>query len=693
MYERFTDNARRVMQLANQEAQRFNHEYIGTEHILLGLVKNGRGVGADILKNLDVDLRKIRLEVEKIVQPGPEMVTMGKLPQTPRAKKVIEFAMEEARNLNHNYVGTQHLLLALLRDAEFPAAQVLMNLGLDLVRVREQVQNIDDPDAEFEGKPPTPVSAGKTKTPVIDSFCRDLTAAAASGEQAAVGRDTEVEELVRVLCRHTLHNALLISPRGVEHESVVQGLVQRIVTDDVPRRLLGCRVVRLDIMMLIAGTKYRGQYEERVKAIQNEARRNSQTIVVIDGAEWIRTAGRDWEHKMAMLSFLQASETYSIRLIFLMSADMLDNDDSSAEALASSCETIHIEPPSGETLRQLLFSRRSELEEFHQVSLGDEALDYALTLTCQHVAGPLVARLPIQIIDEASATASASIPRPDLSSIRDERESLEREREEAAANQDFDRAASIRDRIERLRSKEDEEIRKWEAIKASVDTEGVRCAFSRITGISMEELDQDDGPLVTVDEIYKVKSSKWLFHEQAASNNDGRGQNVPRGLSEYERLQTESVLQSEQVEISSGLGFVLLPHTDEFQAIYDQAILPAMTENDLEAIKADDIYSPGAILAQVWSFIRRAEVVVADVSSINPNVIFELGLCFGLHRCPILLVRDPGELPFNLRSLRYIQYENSVAGIPSLKEKLGLAIEEFLAATRSPSILEPNSAV
>src|SRR5262245_32209426 len=235
MFERFTDRARKAMALANQEAQRFNHEYIGTEHILLGLAKEGSGVGANVLKNLDVDLRKVRLEVEKLVKSGPDMVTMGKLPQTPRAKKVIEYAIEEARNLNHNYVGTEHLLLGLLREHDGVAAQVLRNLGLKLEEVREEVLNLlgaSNEASESEGgtagsmgnagasSPGAPAErgakGGKSKTPALDSFGRDLTELAKEGSlDPVIGRETEIERLVQVLCRRTKNNPVLLGEAGV----------------------------------------------------------------------------------------------------------------------------------------------------------------------------------------------------------------------------------------------------------------------------------------------------------------------------------------------------------------------------------------------------------------------------------------------------------------------------------------------
>src|SRR4051794_16209440 len=246
MYERFTDRARKVMQLANQEAQRFNHEYIGTEHILLGLVKEGSGVAANVLKNLDIDLRKIRLEVEKIVQTGPgsEMVTMGKLPQTPRAKKVIEYSIEEARNLNHNYVGTEHLLLGLLREQEGVAAQVLMNLGLKLEDVREEVLNLLGHNMPNEsesggggggGGGTERTAKGKSKTPALDSFGRDLTELARQGKlDPVIGRANEIERVIQVLSRRTKNNPVLLGEAGVGKTAIVEGLAQMVVDSNVP---------------------------------------------------------------------------------------------------------------------------------------------------------------------------------------------------------------------------------------------------------------------------------------------------------------------------------------------------------------------------------------------------------------------------------------------------------------------------
>ncbi|MFM8640418.1 MAG: Clp protease N-terminal domain-containing protein, partial [Planctomycetota bacterium] len=309
MFERLTDRARKVMALANQEAQRFNHEYIGTEHILLGLVKEGSGVGANVLKNLDIDLRKVRLEVEKLVKSGPEMVTMGKLPQTPRAKKVVEYAIEEARNLNHNYVGTEHLLLGLLREHDGVAAQVLMNLGLKLEEVREEVLSLlgAGADQEREESPQQPAEPqaqeppaeggatarrGKSKTPALDSFGRDLTELAKSGElDPVIGREHEIERLIQILSRRTKNNPVLLGEAGVGKTAIVEGLAQRIIAQEVPDLLFEKRLVVLDLASMVAGTKYRGQFEERIKAVMNEVRRAKNIILFIDELHTLVGAG------------------------------------------------------------------------------------------------------------------------------------------------------------------------------------------------------------------------------------------------------------------------------------------------------------------------------------------------------------------------------------------------------------------
>src|SRR5437899_4207339 len=395
MYERFTDRARKVMQLANQEAQRFNHEYIGTEHILLGLVKEGSGVAANVLKNLDIDLRKIRLEIEKIVQSGPDMVTMGKLPQTPRAKKVIEYSIEEARNLNHNYVGTEHLLLGLLREQEGVAAQVLMNLGLKLEDVREEVLNLlghnmdsGESSGGGGGGGERTASKGKSKTPALDSFGRDLTELARQNKlDPVIGRQNEIERVIQVLSRRTKNNPVLLGEAGVGKTAIVEGLAQLIVDSNVPELLRDRRIVVLDLAMMVAGTKYRGQFEERIKAVMNEVRRAKNTILFIDELHTLVGAG-------GAEGAIDASNVLKPALprggMPCSGPTTLDEYRKYIEkdgALERRFQTIVVEPPSKSEALEILRGLRDRYEAHHRVQITDEALEAAIELSDRYITG------------------------------------------------------------------------------------------------------------------------------------------------------------------------------------------------------------------------------------------------------------------------------------------------------------------
>src|ERR1700727_1180112 len=390
MYERFTDRARKVMQLANQEAQRFNHEYIGTEHILLGLVKEGSGVAANVLKNLEVDLRKIRLEVEKIVQSGPDMVTMGKLPQTPRAKKVIEYSMEEARNLNHNYVGTEHILLGLLREQEGVAAQVLMNLGLKLEDVREEVLNLlghNSMESESTGGERT-AKQGKSKTPALDSFGRDLTELARQGKlDPVIGRQNEIERVIQVLSRRTKNNPVLLGEAGVGKTAIVEGLAQMVVDSNVPELLRDRRIVVLDLAMMVAGTKYRGQFEERIKAVMNEVRRAKNTILFIDELHTLVGAG-------GAEGAIDASNVLKPALARgggqRLGATTLDEYRKYIEkdgALERRFQQIIVNPPSKNEAIEILKGLRDRYEAHHRVQITDDALVAAVDQSDRYISG------------------------------------------------------------------------------------------------------------------------------------------------------------------------------------------------------------------------------------------------------------------------------------------------------------------
>jgi len=508
MYERFTDRARKVMQLANQEAQRFNHEYIGTEHILLGLIKEGSGVAANVLKNLDVDLRKIRLEVEKLVQSGPDMVTMGKLPQTPRAKKVIEYSMEEARNLNHNYVGTEHILLGLLREQEGVAAQVLMNLGLKLEEVREEVLNLlghgmEGPEAAerggLGGGGGESRRSGKSKTPALDSFGRDLTELARQDKlDPVIGREKEIERTMQILSRRTKNNPVLLGEAGVGKTAIVEGFAQRVVGGDVPELLLDRRIVVLDLAMMVAGTKYRGQFEERIKAVMNEVRRAKNIILFIDELHTLVGAGGAEGAIDASNVLKPALSRGEIQCIGATTLDEYRKYIEKDSALDRRFQVVMVEPSTKAETIDILRGLRDRYEHHHHVQITDDAVEAAVELSSRYITGRCLPDKAIDVIDEAGARVHLkSMTRPpDLKEIDEEVERLNREKEEAVANQDFEQAASLRDQADKLKKKKQQITQQWRdksrETDGVVDEDVIAEVVSKITGIPLTRLSTED---------------------------------------------------------------------------------------------------------------------------------------------------------------------------------------------------------
>lgn len=533
MFERFTDRARKVMALANQEAQRFNHEYIGTEHILLGLVKEGSGVGANVLKNLDVDLRKVRLEVEKLVKAGPEMVTMGRLPQTPRAKKVIEYAIEEARNLNHNYVGTEHLLLGLLREHDGVAAQVLMNLGLKLEEVREEVLNLLGAGSESESGEAgasggsggssgatSEARRGRSKTPALDSFGRDLTELAKEGAlDPVIGRQNEIERVVQVLCRRTKNNPVLLGEAGVGKTAIVEGLAQRIIAADVPEILHDRRLVVLDLAMMVAGTKYRGQFEERIKAVMNEVRRAKNVILFIDELHTLVGAGGAEGAIDASNVLKPALARGEIQCIGATTFDEFRKYIEKDAALARRFQPIPVDPPTNEQTIEILKGLRDRYESHHRVQITDDAIKAAVDLSGRYISGRVQPDKSIDVIDEAGARVrlkSMSKP-PDLAEIEGEIERLSVEKDEAVKGADYERAAELRDKAEQLRKKKEEMLREWRArsmeVDGVVDEDVIAEVVSKMTGVPLQRLEKEEASRLL--ELEKELHKKVISQDEA----------------------------------------------------------------------------------------------------------------------------------------------------------------------------------
>jgi len=525
MFERFTDRARKVMALANQEAQRFNHEYIGTEHILLGLVKEGSGVGANVLKNLEVDLRKVRLEVEKLVKSGPDMVTMGKLPQTPRAKKVIEYAIEEARNLNHNYVGTEHLLLGLLREQDGVAAQVLMNLNLKLEEVREEVLNLLGANVETEDMGgPGPIGEpkkGKSKTPALDSFGRDLTEIARQDKlDPVIGRQSEIERIVQILCRRQKNNPVLLGEAGVGKTAIVEGLAQQIIHGSIPELLADRRIVVLDLAMMVAGTKYRGQFEERIKAVMNEVRRAGNVILFIDELHTLVGAGGAEGAIDASNVLKPALSRGEIQCIGATTLDEYRKYIEKDTALERRFQQIIVEPPNKEETVLILKGLRDRYEAHHRVRITDAALEQAVELSARYIARVQPDKA-IDVMDEAGARVrlkSMTKP-PDLTELEHEIEKLSAEKDEAVKNADYERAAQMRDLSESIKLKRKSLQKEWRErtheIDGVVDDEVICEVISSMTGIPLTKMGRDEADrLLSLEtELHK----KIVSQEEAVS--------------------------------------------------------------------------------------------------------------------------------------------------------------------------------
>ncbi len=529
MFERLTDRARKVMALANQEAQRFNHEYIGTEHILLGLVKEGSGVGANVLKHLEIDLRKVRLEVEKLVKSGPDMVTMGKLPQTPRAKKVIEYAIEEARSLNHNYVGTEHLLLGLLREQDGVAAQVLMNLGLKLEDVREEVLNllgagvgqleeIDEEGMEPQGDSPSPAPRrGKSKTPALDSFGRDLTDLAKKNElDPVIGRHKEIERLVQILCRRTKNNPVLLGEAGVGKTAIIEGLAQRIIECEVPDLLHDRRVVVLDLAMMVAGTKYRGQFEERIKAVMNEVRRAKNILLFIDELHTLVGAGGAEGAIDASNVLKPALSRGEIQCIGATTFDEYRKYIEKDNALERRFQSIAVNPPNTKDTIEILKGLRERYEQHHRVKFTDDAILAAVELSNRYISDRVQPDKSIDVIDEAGARVrlkSMTKP-PSMADLEEQLELLKVKKDEAVKNADYEAAASLRDEAEQLRSKKDGLQKEWREqmneITSEVDENIIAEVVSSMTGVPLTRLEEAESQrlLQLEDELHKTVISQ-----------------------------------------------------------------------------------------------------------------------------------------------------------------------------------------
>ncbi|MFZ5803189.1 MAG: ATP-dependent Clp protease ATP-binding subunit [Candidatus Omnitrophota bacterium] len=505
MFDRFTERARKVIILAKEEAKRFNHDYIGTEHILLGLIKEGESVAAAVLQNLGLSLDTIRLEVEKLVQFGPSTVVSGDIPFTPKAKKVIELAMDEARRLGHNYIGTEHLLLGLIKEGEGVASHVLMNVGLDLNKVRAEVIKLLGSAAGpgSSGGGPTPstgaAAKSKTKTPALDSFGRDLSQLARDGKlDPVVGRENEIERVVQILARRTKNNPVLLGEAGVGKTAIVEGLAQRIVAGDIPEILADKRIVVLDLALMVAGTKYRGQFEERIKAVMDEIRRSENVMVFIDEIHTLVGAGGAEGAIDASNILKPALARGEIQCIGATTLDEYRKYIEKDAALARRFQTIIVDPPSVDETIQILKGLRDKYEAHHRVKIMDEALEASAKLSDRYISGRFLPDKAIDIIDEAASKARLSVTTlpKELKKLESEIEALKREKEASIKAQDFEKAARLRD-DERKAKEELVKLKKgWKESKSEIEiqvnAEDIAAIVSRWTGVPLARVSEKE---------------------------------------------------------------------------------------------------------------------------------------------------------------------------------------------------------
>ncbi|PYL09340.1 MAG: NDP-hexose 4-ketoreductase [Verrucomicrobia bacterium] len=497
----FTPRAQQVLALARKEADRFNHNYVGTEHLLLGLIKLGQGVAVNVLQKMGLDLETVRMEVEKQVGSGPETKIVGNVPYTPRVKKVLALASKEAKALNHSYVGTEHILLGLLREGEGVAARVLKSLELDIERTRNEILKELDPnftpsESEQEGGEP---ARKDVKTPALRAFGRDLTELARKGElDPVIGRRNEIERVIQVLCRRTKNNPVLIGEAGVGKTAIAEGLAQEIANGNVPELLHDKRVITLDLALMVAGTKYRGQFEERIKAVMDEIRRSKNVILFIDELHTIVGAGSAEGAMDASNIIKPALSRGELQCVGATTMNEYRKYIEKDAALERRFQTIKVDAPTVDEAIQILKGLRPKYEAHHKAKLTDEALETAVRFSDRYITGRFLPDKAIDVMDEAGARAriNAMTRPPDVKEIEKEIEQIRLEKEGAIKAQDFEKAAGLRDKEKQTKEKLDTILTKWreerEEKEVVVTADDMMHIISKVTGVPLQRMEQEE---------------------------------------------------------------------------------------------------------------------------------------------------------------------------------------------------------
>ncbi len=502
----FTPRAQQVLALARKEADRFNHNYVGTEHLLLGLIKLGQGVAVNVLQKMGLDLETVRMEVEKQVGSGPETKMVGNIPYTPRVKKVLALAGKEAKALNHSYVGTEHILLGLLREGEGVAARVLKSLEVDIERTRNEIlkeldPNFTPPESEQEngGGAGEQTSKKDVKTPALRAFGRDLTELAKKGElDPVIGRHNEIERVIQILCRRTKNNPVLLGEAGVGKTAIAEGLAQEIASGNVPELLRDKKVITLDLALMVAGTKYRGQFEERIKAVMDEIRRSKNVLLFIDELHTIVGAGSAEGAMDASNIIKPALSRGELQCIGATTLNEYRKYIEKDAALERRFQTVKVEAPTVEEAILILKGLRPKYEAHHKAKLTDEALEIAVKLSERYITGRFLPDKAIDVMDEAGARAriNAMTRPPDVKEIEREIEDIRVEKEAAIKAQDFEKAAALRDSEKQTKEKLEAILSQWreerEEKEVLVTADDMMNIVAKVTGVPLQRMEQKE---------------------------------------------------------------------------------------------------------------------------------------------------------------------------------------------------------
>ena len=501
----FTPRAQQVLALARKEADRFNHSFVGTEHLLLGLINLGQGVAVNVLQKMGLDLETVRLEVEKQVGTGPDQKLAGNIPYTPRVKKVLELSKKEAKVLHHTYVGTEHILLGLLREGEGVAARVLRNLDIDIDQCRQEILHELDPNFEGDDE----VAAGmeeeseggkkQVKTPALKAFGRDLTEIAKKGEMdPVIGRSEEIERVIQVLCRRTKNNPVLLGEAGVGKTAIVEGLAQEVAKGNVPEILREKRVITLDLALMVAGTKYRGQFEERIKAVMDEIRRAKNVILFIDELHTIVGAGSAEGTMDASNIIKPALSRGEMQCVGATTLNEYRKYIEKDAALERRFQSVKVEPPSIEDAIEILKGLRARYEDHHKMDLTDDAVTAAVKLSDRYITGRFLPDKAIDIMDEAGARAriKAMTRPPEVKKLEADIEETRVKKEAAIKEQQFETAASMRDEEKKAKEKLDSVLEEWkkssEDARVKVDEEDIMHVVAKWTGIPLKRMEEGE---------------------------------------------------------------------------------------------------------------------------------------------------------------------------------------------------------